>query len=396
MEGGYGILVIWKWKAVDKNGIIRTGLRQDKTMEYVVAGLRGQNLYPLAIRPYALGMLRQRLLARSPAFWVRTVRKMQTLLQSGLPLLTVLEILNSKESNILIKTQWDKVHYDMTAGQDFSASLSGFVPEPGAFLSAMITAGENSGSLAECLSDAAEQLEQEYRFRQKITTALFYPALLLAGAVIVVYTLSRVILPVYADLFDGLGAELPFLTRLLFKGSGYIPYAVVIMATLIILYRLKPKKSSAGRIFFPGTRQIFRYRELMLFTGLFEKLLKTGYSVADTVKILEKTPISPELGQLVQDLKFAVNEGRRISPVFFLRPCFPLEAAKMLAIAEESGQVGEMFGHLVHMFKTELQERLERYSRTIEPVLVMGMAGLVGIVAVGVLMPVFEMSTHIR
>lgn len=388
-------MTLWKWKAVDDQGNIHRGTREDTLAGSVVSHLRRQELYPVRIRRSLFTSLWTKFDSdRAKIYWARNARKIGTLLEAGIPLLTTLEIISEKETNPLRKERWLKVRQRVLAGNEFSASLEGFIPRPGFYVESMIRAGEKSGTLAECFQDVALQLEEEHFFEQKLKTALFYPALLLGVAVVVLYTLSIVILPMYETLFQGLEAELPLVTKALFKIGSNIPFLVLFLLGVGIFGRVLSGKEKPWVM--PGTAQLRRYKALMQFCTLLGRLLNAGLPLLDSLAMLRQITKETEPVRLIAQLESAVKEGKRLSPVLAGHSFFPPEAAKMLGVAEESGKLCEMFLHLASVFRRELEDKLQQYTRFLEPVLVVGMAGLVGLVAIGVLLPLFDVSTHIR
>lgn len=389
------LMILWKWKAIDEAGNVRQGIWEDSLAASVVAYLRRQQLYPVKIRRLLLGRIRSKFeLLGAKIYWVRNARKIGTLLEAGVPILTILDLIAEKESNTHRKARWQRVSLRIQAGNDLSAGLEDFLPRPGVFLEAMIKTGEKSGTLSGCLLEAATQLEEEYYFEQRQKTILFYPLLLLIVALAVLYTLSIVILPMYENLFQGLDAELPLITELLFKIGAYIPFLTGIVILLLILESLRTKRRNFRVI--PGSGQIRRYKALMQFCAILGKFFQAGLPLQESLLLLRKIIKEPELVLIISQLELAVTEGKRLSPVLIENSYFPSEAAKMVEIAEESGRLSEMFNYLANMFRQELEEKLQQYTRLLEPVLVVGMATVVGIVAMGVLLPIFDISTYIR
>lgn len=387
-------MILWKWKALDKEGNIYRGVWEDNLVSSVVSQLRKQDLYPINIKRSNYSFLWLKLnSSRSKIYWARTSRKIGILLEAGIPILTILDIIAEKETNPLRKNRWLKVSQRVLAGKDLSASLEGFTPSPGFILESLIRAGERSGTLAKSFLDGADQMEEEYYFEQKVKTALFYPSLLLIIALIVIYTLSMVILPMYETLFQGLDAEVPLLTKALIKVGASIPFLCGLLLVGLI-GRFLVRKEHPWVI--PGTAQIRRYRDIRQFCALLGRLLNAGLPLLDSLSLLRQISKERRLLQLLTELELAVKEGKPLSPAILKHGFFPTEAAKMLEIAEETGKLSEMLVHMAAMFRQELEEKLERYTRFLEPVLVLGMAGLIGLVAIGVLLPIFDVSMHIR
>ncbi len=388
-------MTLWRWKAVDELGKIHQGLIKSTEKNRVIARLRSRGLYLFRLRGVTLDTLwiwfnsRQALI-----YWARSARKIGTLLEAGIPLLTILNILEEKELNIFRKNEWQEVTLKVKDGNDLSFGLKGFIPAPGPFVESMIISGERSGTLAVSMIEVADQLEEDYFFNRKIKSTLFYPSLLLVVALVIVYTLSIVILPMYETLFQGLNAELPFVTQMLLKLGKGLPYLVflVIIAVPLCATIGKGKISWA----FPGTKRIRRQRTWQQFCTLLARLLNAGIPLMESMILLGQIFREKEIARFIEEMRKAVQEGKRITSVLGDSKFFPLEAAKMLEVAEESGRLSEMFGYIAQMFKRELEEKLQQYPKVLEPLLVLGMAGLVGLIAVGMLLPIFDLSMHIQ
>ncbi|HHV63642.1 MAG TPA: type II secretion system F family protein [Peptococcaceae bacterium] len=386
----------WKWKALDNKGQTLRGVREEKEAALVLKYLRQQNLYPVSIRRSVLGKLIVRLNSRqAKSYWTKITRKISILLEAGLPLLTILDIIGDKETNTSRKNHWLRVKQAVLAGKDFSWGLKEFAPQPGIFLEAMVKAGEKSGTLAECLLEAADQLDEEYFLEQKIKTVLFYPLLLLGAALLIIYFLSIVVLPMYQSIFESFQAELPLITELLFFIGESMPLWLGLVLIMILLKQIWPGAPKAW--IFPGTEKIRHYKDLRQFCALFGRLLKVGLPLIETLELLEDTfDNNGELSKIIGELKLAVKEGQRLSFVIGRCNYFPAEAIKMLEVAEEAGRLSEMLLYLAVMFGRELEEKIQRFNSRLEPVLIVGMAGIVGFVAIGVLLPIFDVSTQIR
>ncbi|UWG95731.1 type II secretion system F family protein [Dehalobacter sp. DCM] len=387
--------MLWKWKAINQCSQIVKGIWVEKD-EYVVRfRLHELNLFPVSIRKAVLSTLWLEFnTGNRKRYWGVIARKMAFMLTAGIPLLSVLKVIADRESTPLHKSQWMKVADSLQAGEDFAISIKSVIPTPGEFFYAMLQAGEKSGTLAESLGDIADYLEEQDAFEKKIRGTLFYPLLLMITAVIVVYVLSIMILPMYQKLFAGLDAELPLATKIMFQIGTVIPYAAVFLVISAIIFGIFTYKR--GGITMPGTRHINRLWQLIQFCSILERLLKAGLTLQDALILQGTITRDSSMESLTQDLIQAVSQGQRLSSVIMSYPQFPLEAAKIFEVAEESGKIGEMLGFLTKMFKQELQANIYKYSRLLEPILILGMAGVVGFVAIGVLLPVFDVSSYIK
>lgn len=386
-------MALWKWEAVDERGCMQGGVWDETGEMEVVSRLRGQNLYPVNIRPDLFGFLKLKHNAyQGEIFWARTVRKIGTLLEAGIPLLAIFDLIAEKESKAIRKDKWLKVRQMLQAGNDLVSSIRGFSPPPGLQVEAMISAGEKSGSLASTCLEIAGQLEEEIFFKQRIKGVLFYPLLLLGMALIIIYTLSLVVLPMYQTIFQDLNAGLPVFTQAVFFVGARLPVILFCLILLGFVGRRRLKKI----VLLPGIAPIRKNKELLHFCILLQKLLLAGIPVAECLELLGQITPGEELQRIIGKMKLSVQAGEQLAPVVMEDKFFPREEAQMWAIGEESGRLTEMLGYLASVFKKELEEKLQQFSRTLEPVLVLLMSCLVGVVAVSVLLPIFDISAHIR
>lgn len=395
-------MTIWSWTALDEKGNNMTGTCQESSKSLVVERLRKQNLYPLRINKDFLRTWRLQLhAAKSKIYWSKASRKIGLMLEAGIPLVTVLQIMADKENNAYLKGGWKKVCQSVLDGNELGLSIKSFEPPLGIHLEGLLIAGERSGTLTKSFLEISAQLEEEYFFEQKIKTALFYPTLLMGIAVLIIYILSAVVLPMYETLFSGLDAELPTITTLIFNIGSVIPYALIIFLGLMFVYLLvKGKNQTMARLSYlywlPGIGQIRKSQDIILFCSILQRMLDAGMPLVQALDLLEVVMRGEGMKKIISDLKFEVNEGKRLAPVFLRNSFFPAEAAKMIGVGEESGRLSEMLGHMARIFRKELEEKLQKYAKLLEPFLVIGIAGIVGVVAVGILLPLFEMSMHIR
>lgn len=396
-------MTLWRWKALDEQGKSIKGIWEENSKESVVARLRKQKLFPISIHKDFLWSFLIRLSALDrKIYWSRAAHKIGSMLEAGIPLLTVLEIMADKERDRYRKRAWNLVLQDVREGNELSSSLQSFNPSLGPHLVALVTIGERSGTLTRSLLEISAQLEEEHNFGQKIKTALFYPSLLLVIAVAIIYFLSAFVLPMYVDLFDSLGAELPFITSLVFSIGTYIPYILVVFISIIstlifynIRYHYNNNRNRNYLSILPGIGRIKKYQDIILFCSLMQRLLDAGISLPQSLNLLDEAVKGKEIKKLINNLKFEVNEGRRLAPVFALS-IFPAEAVRMVGVGEESGRLSEMLGYMARIFRTELEQKLQSWMNLLQPLLIIWIAGIIGVVAVGVLIPIFEMSMHIR
>jgi len=393
------------WKAVDANGIIQHGVWVGHGIADVQTRLRNEGCFPVAIR--ASKNWRSILLPSRTNFqWSHFARRLATLLEAGIPLLQALEIMTfNGEKRTFQLEQWKNIKERVEAGSDLSEAMSLLNPSPNSFVLSMIKAGEYTGTLGKVLSEVADESDQDDVYQKKIKAALAYPMFLLIAVTVVLFVLSIWVLPTYEKLFTGMSSELPFLTRVIFAGGRKLPVllwsGVGLIFSGVLILRLTNVdlwKKRLEQILekLPLLGNIYRLRDLVQFSRLLGRLLVAGIPLLEALRLTTGALRGPEMLDLMNQLVLHVRQGKRMAPLLRASKVFPMESAEMIAVAEETGQLDRMLNFVTQMFRRELEEQLDQFTRMIEPALILIMAGLIGLVAAGVMLPIFDLSTQIQ
>ncbi|HBV89039.1 MAG TPA: type II secretion system F family protein [Desulfosporosinus sp.] len=392
------------WKAVDLNGKILHGVWMGERISEVQARLRKDGYFPVWVRST---LNWETLFSSKVNFkWSSFARRLSTLLEAGIPLLQALDLMTSHERKLTLEQeQWNRVKNRVETGSDLSEALACLNPSPNSFMLSMIKAGEYTGTVGKALSEVADELDQEYEYRQKIKSALAYPMLLFCAVILVVYILSVWVLPMYEKLFLSVGgAELPFLTKVIFASSQKLPLFLwslvgLVSGGLLILkftnqdrWRIRVG-NLVGRSPFIG--KLYHYRDFVQFSRMLGRLLSAGIPLLEALRLTAGMLRSPEMLELTNQLVLNVRQGKRMAPLLRASKIFPKEGAEMIGVAEEAGQLDQMLQYVTQMFRRELESQLDGLTRMIGPALILLLAGLIGLVAGGVMLPVFDLSSHL-
>jgi type IV pilus assembly protein PilC len=393
------------WKAVDTNGIIQHGVWVGTEISEVQMRLRNEGYFPVVIRTSR--NWQSVLLPSSTNFqWNHFARRLATLLETGIPLLQALEIMTFHEEKLTFQQeQWKSIKERVEEGSDLSEAMSLQNPPPNTFILSMIKAGEYTGTLGKVLSEVADESDQEYAYQKKIKAALAYPMLLFFAVVVVLYILSVWVLPMYERLFMDMSAELPFLTKVIFACGRKLPVFLwsglgLITGGLLVLRFTSPDlwKKRLERILgrLPLVGKIYRLHDLVLFNRMLGRLLVAGIPLLEALRLTAGALRGHEMLELMNQLVIHVRQGKRMAPLLRASRVFPKEGAEMIAVAEEAGQLERMLHYVTQMFRRELEDQLDRLTHMIEPALILAIAGLIGLVAAGVMLPIFDLSSHMQ
>ena len=393
------------WKAVDSNGMIQHGVWVGNEISEVQTRLRNEGYFPVFIRTSR--NWQSAWLPSSMNFqWSHFARRLATLLEAGIPLLQALEIMTFHEEKLTFQLeQWKSIKERVEEGSDLSEAMSLLNPSPNAFVLSMIKAGEYTGTLGKVLSEVADETDQEYVYEKKIKAALAYPMLLFFAVVVVLYVLSVWVLPMYEKLFMSMGAELPFLTRVIFACGRKLPVFLwsglgLITSGLLLLRLTSPDlwkkrlEHMLGRL--PLSGKVYRLRDLVQFSRMLGRLLVAGIPLLEALRLTAGALRGPKMLELMNQLVLHVRQGKRMAPLLRASKVFPKEGAEMIAVAEEAGQLDRMLHYVTQMFRRELEDQLDRLTRMIEPALILAVAGLIGLVAAGVMLPIFDLSSQLK
>lgn len=393
------------WKAVNAQGIMEHGVWVGDEIKEVQTYLRNEGYLPVVIRTRRTWQ-RAALPFETNFQWSYFARRLAILVEAGIPVLQALEIMTFYEEKSTFQLeQWQSIKERVAEGSDLSEAMSLLNPAPNSFVLSMIKAGEYTGTLGKALSEVADESDQEGVAQKKVKAALAYPLLLCLAVVVVLYVLSVWVLPMYEKLFTGMGVELPFLTRVIFTCGRKFPVFLgsglgLSTGSLLVLRLIGPElwrirlERSLGRL--PLLGKVYLLRDLVQFSRILERLLSAGIPLLEALRLTAGTLRSPEMLELTNQLVLAVRQGKRMAPLLRASRVFPKEGAEMIAVAEETGQLDRMLHYVTQMFRRELEDQLERLTRGIEPTLILILAGLIGLVAGGVMLPIFEISSHLE
>ena len=269
----------------------------------------------------------------------------------------------------------------------------------------MIRAGEASGAMIEVLRRLVEHYERNESMRSKITSALTYPAVVLVfGVVTVIFAMVKVI-PQFRKMFESMGSALPLPTRILMSTSDFlIHYGVVAAVVLVILIVLFKRylNSPEGRLWFDGLKLKAPLIKGIIACGAYSSLaytmktlLANGVNVLQALKISEETCGNALIAGALKTARQRVTDGTSISGPLAESKIFPKMMTDMLAVGEQSGDMPSALGHIGRRYESQMDRNIKMFTNALEPLLIVFIGGIVGFVAVGILMAVLKATASL-
>lgn len=269
----------------------------------------------------------------------------------------------------------------------------------------MIRAGEASGAMVDVLRRLAEHYERDDNMRGKIKSALSYPVIVLIFGICAVIGALVWIIPQFQKVFDSMGASLPLPTQILIGMSDALIHYGWLMALGLVAFVLwfrKWKKTPAGRRKVDGWKLKAPLVKGIVASGAFSSLaftLKTllanGVNVLQALKICENTCSNAVIGDALANARQRVTDGTTISGPLAASGIFPRMMTDMLAIGEQAGDMVSSLDHVGRRYQKEMDRNIAAFTNALEPILIVAIAGVVGFVAIAILMAVFKVSSAI-
>ncbi|MGD8908475.1 MAG: type II secretion system inner membrane protein GspF [Chromatiales bacterium] len=396
----------FEYLALDTNGKERRGVLEGDSPRQVRQQLRESGLTPLSINT-ASGKTSER---KSRLFQKRVnamelaliTRQMATLLQSGLPLEQVLQTAAHQTDKRHIERTLLAVRAKVLEGRSLANGLSEFPKTFPELYIRTVDSGEESGHLEIVLERLADYTEMRQQMRQKTIFALFYPALLTIVSLLIVAGLLTFIVPEVTRVFEDMSAELPWITRALMATSdAFRSYGVPIFIGLLLLvlflnYLLRR----------PGPK--LAWHRLMLRLPLVGRLVRTSNAArfsrtlsimaASSVPILEAMRIASQvltnlpMRQAVEEAAIKVREGTSLYRALEKTGYFPPMTLSLLASGEASGNLEGMLERSADIQEREIETLVSTINGLFEPILILVMGGIVLIIVMAILLPIFDLN----
>lgn len=333
-------------------------------------------------------------------------RQLATLIGAGLPLATSLRTVAEQTQAKAAKGVIEEILAKVESGKSLHESFAEF-PEVfnGVYL-ALIKAGETSGTLDLALKRLADQEEKDAAMLSKIRGALVYPAIILVVIIAVLAFMMIMVVPQVKGLYEDMNKELPDLTKILVAISDFFGqywWAVIIAVGVMgagVFYFIKKtpsgrKMADSFKIGVPLFGALFKKLYVSRFARTVEMMLATGVPMLDSVNIAigatNNTVVEEEYSKSLEIIKSGKPLSESLKDRNYMLPLVP----QMASIGEESGKIDEMLGKAATVYENELDEQINNISTMIEPILMVIMAGLIGVVVGGTLLPIYSLVSSV-
>ena len=327
--------------------------------------------------------------------------QLSTYLKAGIPLADAMKILEKQTVKTEQKRVYSNIIYELSKGESFSSSLESQGNTFPLLLINMVKTAELTGDLTEILDDMRAYYESMDKTRKEAVSAMIYPSILFVFAIGVLVFILSYIIPSFVKLFEQQNAKLPAITKGVLAVSSFLTnnkYIIVgvllgIVVLSIVLYKnfkgfRKTMQIIAMKL--PGIGRIIIYREVAMFTKTFASLLNHNVFITDSMAILSTVSNNEVFKEIVNDSLKRLSKGSKISDAFEDKWAFPVVAYEMLVTGENTGKLPMMMGYVADYYENLHTNLVKRINTFIEPILIVFIAIIVGIVVISVIIPMFD------
>ena len=327
--------------------------------------------------------------------------QLSTYLKAGIPLIEAIRILEKQSVKAEKKRIYSNIIYELSKGESFSNALQsqGNVFPP--LLINMIRTSELTGDLTEILDDMQSYYDSIDRTRKQAISAMIYPSILFVFAICVLVFILAYVIPSFVTLFEQNNAEIPTITKVVLAISGFltnykfwiIGALLVLTLAVILLYKyIKGFRKTLQTLIMklPGFGNIIIYREVTMFTKTFASLLHHNVFITESMTILRSVSNNEVFKDIIDESLEYLAKGARISDAFEGKWAFPIVAYEMLVTGENTGRLPMMMSYVADYYEDLHANTVKRINTFIEPLMIIFIAVIVGIVVVSVVVPMFS------
>lgn len=403
-------MAIFEYKAIDKTGKTKKGKIDATSQKQATIKLKSQNLHPLSI---SSPKGKQAGKSKSPKKRTRSsvpskiitgfTRQLSILVSTGIPYDKALEILIEESEHQVFQQVLSDIRAQIVEGSSLAAALksrSDLFPK---MYVAMVQAGEAGGTLGKVLNQLADSREETEELVSKIQGALIYPIIMSIMGVGIVGFMITFIIPKIVPIFQQFDIELPLPTRIVlgtsnFVVSNWLMLIIAFFVSAIVGFRFSKTKMGEKLIDslllkIPYLGNMIRKIIVFRFTETLGTLLSSGVELAQSMEIVKfvvgNRVFEDKFDQIISDI---TQKGMDLSQALRKTQVFPLTVIQMIRVGEESSKLDEMLDRISIIQEKEVKQSFDKTVALLEPLMILGMAFMVGFIVLAVMLPMFKLN----
>jgi type IV pilus assembly protein PilC len=394
------------WKGRNRAGIMQEGVLVADNKDAALSVLRRQNIVVTGIRERGKEVAISKAVRRVPPRTLAVfTRQFSVMIDAGLPLVQCLEILATQQEHKSFQKILLQVRQDVEGGSSLSEAMR---KHPKAFDELyvnMVAAGESGGILDTILQRLSQYIEKAVKLKSQIKSAMIYPIAVLSIAAIVVAIILLKVIPTFAALFAGLGAELPLPTRIVIAASHFLAnyFIFIVLVIIAIGYFIRRYYHT-----YRGRRVIDRFLlRLPVFGMLIRKvavarfcrtlatLTASGVPILDSLEITAKTAGNAIVEDAIMATRTSIEGGKTIAEPLKDSNVFPNMVVQMISVGEQTGALDQMLNKIAEFYEDEVDTAVAGLIKLMEPIMIAILGIIIGGIVISMYLPMFSLISKI-
>jgi type IV pilus assembly protein PilC len=395
------------WKGKSRSGQVQEGQLLADTRDAAMLVLRRQQIQITSIREKGREI---KLIPRIPrGVGSKRVaiftRQFSVMLDAGLPLVQCLEILGDQEENRTFQAIINQVRTDVESGASLADSMRKHPKAFDALFTNMVAAGESGGILDIILQRLSVYIEKAVKLNSQVKSALIYPVSIIVIAALVVFIILWKVIPVFAQLFAGLGGEMPLLTRIVIQASNFVADYFFLIVIVIVFgcvavnrwHRTPHGKRllDGAMLKIPVVGMLLRKISVARFCRTLGTLTASGVPILDGLEITAKTAGNAIIEDAIMAVRKSVEEGKSISEPLAQTKVFPSMVVQMINVGEQTGALDQMLSKIADFYEDEVDTAVAGLMKLIEPVMITVLGAVIGTIVAAMYLPLYSILSKI-
>ena len=395
------------WKGKSRSGQVQEGQLLADTRDAALLVLRRQQIQITSIREKGREI---KLIPRIPrGVGAKRVaiftRQFSVMLDAGLPLVQCLEILGDQEENRTFQAIIQQVRSDVESGSSLADSMRKHPKAFDALFTNMVAAGESGGILDIILQRLSVYIEKAVKLNSQVKSALIYPVSIIVIAALVVFIILWKVIPVFAQLFAGLGGEMPLLTRMVISASNFVADYFWLIAIVIVFACVAVNRwhnTPHGRRILDGAMlkipvigMLLRKISVARFCRTLGTLTASGVPILDGLEITAKTAGNAIIEDSIMAVRKSVEEGKTIADPLAQTKVFPSMVVQMINVGEQTGALDQMLSKIADFYEDEVDTAVAGLMKLIEPVMITVLGAVIGTIVAAMYLPLYSILSKI-
>ena len=333
-------------------------------------------------------------------------RQFYTLMRAGVPIIRAINGLADTTRNLMLKEALKDVLGELEAGHELSTAMTRHPKIFSSLFINMVRVGENSGRLDEVFLQIAGYLEREKTTRDQIKAAMRYPSFVVVAVAVAMFIINLWVIPTFARVFSGFHAELPMPTQILLMVSDFTVaywmhiFAALFLASLVLRHYLNTKDGryrwDKYKLRIPIIGSILLRATLSRFARAFAMSIRSGVPLVQALMLVSRAVDNTFIGQAVLEMRNGVERGDTLTRTTAASKMFTPLVLQMMAVGEETGSVDDMLEQVSDFYDREVDYDLKSLTSKIEPLLIVVIAAMVLVLALGVFLPMWDLINVAR